>query len=163
MHVDEEAGQAARTRYRVIERAGNRACWVELQPFTGRTHQLRVHMAAIGHPIVGDGKYGGAAAFLTGGISRKMHLHARRIRVDHPDGGQIDVEAELPSHFSESLKTLGFEEMLGNQMPLDEALPPSREEKKQAGRAHAKSVRKARKGERRARGGSGEPRGRGAR
>jgi len=161
MHVDEEAGQAARTRYRVIERAGNRACWVELQPFTGRTHQLRVHMAAIGHPIVGDGKYGGAAAFLTGGISRKMHLHARRIRVDHPDGGQIDVEAELPAHFAESLKTLGFEEMLGNQMPLDEALPPSREEKKQAARAHAKTVRKARKGERRERG-SGERRGRGS-
>src|SRR3712207_9574191 len=59
MHVDEEGGQAARTRYRVIERAGNRAAFVELQPFTGRTHQLRVHMAAIGHPIVGDGKYGG--------------------------------------------------------------------------------------------------------
>jgi 23S rRNA pseudouridine955/2504/2580 synthase len=62
MHVDEENGQAARSRYRVIERAGNRCAWVELQPFTGRTHQLRVHMAAIGHPIVGDGKYGGAAA-----------------------------------------------------------------------------------------------------
>src|SRR3546814_14541418 len=59
MHVDEENGQLARSRYRVIERAGNRAAWVELQPFTGRTHQLRVHMAAIGHPIVGDGKYGG--------------------------------------------------------------------------------------------------------
>jgi len=162
MHVDEENGQPARTRYRVIERAGNRTCWVELQPFTGRTHQLRVHMAAIGHPIVGDGKYGGAAAFLTGGISRKMHLHARRIRVDHPDGGQIDVEAELPSHFAESLKSLGFEEMLGNQMPLDEALPPSREQKKQAARAHAKTVRKARKGERRDRGAGGERRGRGS-
>src|SRR3546814_9419548 len=62
MHVDEENGQLARSRYRVIERAGNRAAWVELQPFTGRTHQLRVHMAAIGHPIVGAGKYGGQAA-----------------------------------------------------------------------------------------------------
>src|SRR3546814_2199700 len=49
--------------------------WVELQPYTGRTHQLRVHMAAIGHPILGDGKYGGKDAFLTGTISRKMHLH----------------------------------------------------------------------------------------
>ncbi|HWL46434.1 MAG TPA: RluA family pseudouridine synthase, partial [Sphingomonadaceae bacterium] len=56
MHVDEKEGVPARTRYRVIERAGNRTAWVELQPFTGRTHQLRVHMAAIGHPIVGDGK-----------------------------------------------------------------------------------------------------------
>jgi 23S rRNA pseudouridine955/2504/2580 synthase len=152
MHVDEENGQAARTRYRVIERAGNRACWVELQPFTGRTHQLRVHMAAIGHPIVGDGKYGGPAAFLTGGISRKMHLHARRIRVDHPDGGEIDVTAELPTHFAESLNNLGFEAMAGDMMPLDVKLPPTREEKKARARAHAKTVRKARRGERRGRG-----------
>ena len=153
MHVDEENGQAARTRYRVIERAGNRTAWVELQPFTGRTHQLRVHMAAIGHPIVGDGKYGGAAAFLTGGISRKLHLHARRLRVDHPDGGQIDVQAELPQHFADSLASLGFEQMLGDQLPLDEKLPPTRADKKQAAKAHAKTVRKARKGERRGRGG----------
>ena len=61
-----------------IERAGNRAAWLELQPLTGRTHQLRAHMAALGHPIVGDAKYGGPEAFLTGGISRKLHLHARR-------------------------------------------------------------------------------------
>ncbi len=152
MHVDEENGQAARTRYRVIERAGNRTAWVELQPFTGRTHQLRVHMAAIGHPIVGDGKYGGQAAFLTGGISRKMHLHARRIRVDHPDGGQIDVSAELPTHFAESLASLGFEQMLGDQLPLDEHVAPTRADKKLAAKAHAKTVRKARKGERRGRG-----------
>ncbi|MEO8548170.1 MAG: RluA family pseudouridine synthase, partial [Sphingomicrobium sp.] len=85
MHVSEEAGQPAKTRWRVIERAGNRTAWVELQPLTGRTHQLRAHLAAIGHPIVGDAKYGGAAAFLTGGISRKLHLHARRIRIDAPD------------------------------------------------------------------------------
>lgn len=152
MHVDEENGAAARTRYRVIERAGNRAAWVELQPFTGRTHQLRVHLAAIGHPIVGDGKYGGAAAFLTGGISRKMHLHARRIRVDHPDGGEIDVTAELPHHFAESLATLGFEPMAGDNLPMDTKAPPTREEKKAQGRAHAKSVRKERRGERRGRG-----------
>ncbi len=158
MHVDEAEGQPARTRYRVIERAGNRTAWVELQPFTGRTHQLRVHMAAIGHPIVGDGKYGGPAAFLTGGISRKMHLHARRIRVDHPDGGEIDVTAELPSHFAESLASLGFEAMAGDMMPLDERAPPTREEKKARARAHAKTVRKERRGERRSRAG-GEGRG----
>jgi 23S rRNA pseudouridine955/2504/2580 synthase len=152
MHVDEENGQPARSRYRVIERAGNRACWVELQPFTGRTHQLRVHMAAIGHPIVGDGKYGGPAAFLTGGISRKMHLHARRIRVDHPDGGEIDVTASLPTHFAESLKGLGFEEMAGEMMPMDTRPEPTREDRKAKARAHAKQVRKARRGERRGRG-----------
>ena len=88
MHVDEEHGQPAKTRFRVIDRAGNRAAWVELQPLTGRTHQLRAHMAAIGHPIVGDAKYGGAEAFLTGGISRKLHLHARRIRIDAPERRQ---------------------------------------------------------------------------
>lgn len=152
MHVDEAEGQPSRSRYRVIERAGNHTAWVELQPFTGRTHQLRVHMAAIGHPIVGDGKYGGAAAFLTGGISRKMHLHARRIRVDHPDGDKIDVTAALPTHFAESLKSLGFDEALGDNMPADTRPPPSREEKKAKARAHAKTVRKARRGERRGRG-----------
>ena len=114
MQVDEAEGQPARTRYRVIERAGNQTAWVELQPFTGRTHQLRVHMAAIGHPIVGDGKYGGPAAFLTGGVSRKMHLHARRIRTDHPDGGKIEVTAETPQHFTESLHMLGFSPVAGD-------------------------------------------------
>ena len=159
MHVDEENGSPARSRYRVIDRAGNRACWVELQPFTGRTHQLRVHMAAIGHPIVGDGKYGGAAAFLTGGISRKMHLHARRIRVDHPDGGEIDVTAELPGHMAESIAGLGFDPMAGDMMPMDHAPPPTREEKKAQARAHAKTVRKERKGERRSRGAPAAPAG----
>ncbi len=159
MHVDEAEGAPARTRYRVIERAGNRAAWVELQPFTGRTHQLRVHMAAIGHPIVGDGKYGGAASFLTGGISRKMHLHARRIKVDHPDGGAIDVTADLPTHFAESLKQLGFDEKLGDALVLEEKTPPSKEQLKSRAKAHAKSVRKERRGERRGRGGD-EPVGR---
>jgi 23S rRNA pseudouridine955/2504/2580 synthase len=110
MHIDEEHGLPAKTRWRVLDHAGNRAAWVELQPLTGRTHQLRAHMAAIGHPIVGDAKYGGAEAFLTGGISRKLHLHARRIRIDAPDGGKIDVTAELPPHFAETLATLGFDQ-----------------------------------------------------
>ncbi len=104
MMVDEsEQGQTARTRYRVIDQAGNRTAWVELQPLTGRTHQLRVHMAAIGHPIVGDGKYGGQESFLTGSISRKMHLHARRLIIDHPDGAPLDVTAPLPDHFAASM------------------------------------------------------------
>ncbi|MEJ7932809.1 RluA family pseudouridine synthase [Sphingobium sp. AN558] len=153
MHVDEAEGMPARTRYRVIERAGNRAAWVELQPYTGRTHQLRVHLAAIGHPIVGDGKYGGKDAFLSGTISRKMHLHARRIRVDHPDGGRVDVMAELPSHFASSLTDLGFDASIGD-MPLDDEIDrtPTREDEKKFARAHAKQVRKGRRGERRGRG-----------
>ena len=153
MQVDEENGLPARTRYRMIDRAGNRAAWVELQPQTGRTHQLRAHMAAIGHPIVGDAKYGGAEAFLTGGISRKMHLHARRLKIDGLDGKAIDYTAELPAHFAESLATLGFEMMAGEMMPLDTPEPAkSPVTKARRVAAAAKTARKARKGERRARG-----------
>jgi 23S rRNA pseudouridine955/2504/2580 synthase len=160
MHIDEENGQPARTRWRLIDRAGNRAAWVELQPLTGRTHQLRAHMAALGHPIVGDAKYGGAEAFLTGGISRKLHLHARRLKIDAP-GGVIDVSAELPSHFSESLATLGFEPLAGDQMPLDNP-DPAKDPVVRAKRAAAaaKTARKARKGERRSRGAAPAPKSR---
>lgn len=152
MYVDETSGQPARTRYRVVDRAGNRAAWVELQPLTGRTHQLRVHMAAIGHPIVGDGKYAGQEAFLTGSISRKLHLHARRLIIDHPDGDRLDAIAELPEHFAASMAQLGFDQGLSDAAPDEAALPPSRDEKKQAARAHAKTFRKERRGERRRRG-----------
>ncbi len=144
MHVDEENGQKASTRYRVIERAGNSACWVELQPLTGRTHQLRVHMAAIGHPIVGDGKYGGQDAFLTGSISRKLHLHARRLVIDHPDGTPLDVTADLPPHFSASMDQMGFDLTLSDALPDHEPAPMSREQKKQFARQHAKQQRKER-------------------
>jgi 23S rRNA pseudouridine955/2504/2580 synthase len=155
MHIDEEHGLPAKTRWRTVDRAGNRAAWVELQPLTGRTHQLRAHMAAIGHPIVGDAKYGGPDAFLTGGISRKLHLHARRIRIDAPDGGSIDVTAELPGHFAESLATLGFSPMAGDSMPFE---PPkaSPEAKQRRVAAAAKSRRRERRGERRARGSQGK-------
>ncbi|HEY0626797.1 MAG TPA: RluA family pseudouridine synthase [Allosphingosinicella sp.] len=153
MHVDEENGLPSKTRYRLIERAGNRAAWVELQPYTGRTHQLRVHMAAIGHPIVGDGKYGGQEAFLTGAISRKLHLHARRIRIDHPDGGRVDVTAELPDHFADSIASLGFDPALGD-LPLDEPkFSETPEGKRKAATAAAKARRKERRGERRSRSG----------
>lgn len=153
MMVDKSGeGQAARSRYRVIDRAGNRAAWVELQPMTGRTHQLRVHMAAIGHPIVGDGKYGGPDAFLSGSISRKMHLHARRLIIDHPDGDLIDVRADLPEHFATSLEQLGFDEADGDALEVVLAKPePDREVKKAAAKAHAKQIRKERRGERRGR------------
>ena len=152
MHVDHEHGLPARTRWRVIDRAGNRAAWVELQPLTGRTHQLRAHMASIGHPIVGDAKYGGAEAFLTGGISRKLHLHARRIRIDAPDGGKIDVSAELPTHLGESLAMLGFEPLAGDSMPMEQPPAPTRESRQRKAAAVAKVKRRERRGERRARG-----------
>ncbi len=153
MHVDEEEGLPSRTRYRVIERAGNRVCWMELQPYTGRTHQIRVHLAAIGFPIVGDGKYGGKDAFLSGTISRKMHLHARRIRVDSPDGGRVDVKAELPAHFAESLDDLGFDLAKG-ELLLDDEIDtgPTKDDLKRVAKQHAKQVRKDKRGERRERG-----------
>lgn len=151
MHISEEHGLPAKTRWRVVDRAGNRAAWVELQPLTGRTHQLRAHMAAIGHPIVGDAKYGGPEAFLTGGISRKLHLHARRIAIDAPDGGQIDVTADLAPHFAESLATLGFEPLAGDMLPLEQP-KASPEAKQRKVAAAAKQRRRERRGERRARG-----------
>ena len=147
MHIDEEAGLPAKTRWRLIERAGNRAAWLELQPLTGRTHQLRAHMAALGHPIVGDAKYGGPEAFLTGGISRKLHLHARRIRIDAPGGGKIDVTAELPAHFAESLAMLGFDAAAGMPRPSGRRRSGNRR-----AAAAAKTRRRERRGERRARG-----------
>ncbi|HVU31468.1 MAG TPA: RluA family pseudouridine synthase [Sphingomicrobium sp.] len=152
MHVDEEHGLPAKTRWRLIDRAGNRAAWLELQPLTGRTHQLRAHMAAIGHPIVGDSKYGGAEAFLTGGISRKLHLHARRIRIDAPGGGTIDVTAELPAHIAESLATLGFDSTAGDALPLEEKSQLSPDAKQRKVAAAARARRRERRGERRARG-----------
>jgi 23S rRNA pseudouridine955/2504/2580 synthase len=151
MHIDEAEGQPAKTRFRVIERAGNRATWLELEPQTGRTHQLRVHCAAIGHPIVGDAKYGGKEAFLTGGISRKMHLHARRLRIGHPDGGTLDVSADLPTHMAESFAMLGFD--LGRPVELAE------QRKLLADIAAAKPKPKpkpVRRGERRSRGAAEE-------
>ncbi|TMM48724.1 RluA family pseudouridine synthase [Qipengyuania marisflavi] len=152
MHVDEEEGQPAKTKYRVVDSAGNKAAWLELEPLTGRTHQLRVHCAAMGHPIVGDGKYGGKEAFLTGSLSRKMHLHARRLIIGAPGGGKIDATAELPEHFAASMAQLGFDQGLSDAQPLNDSPPErTREEKKQAARQHAKQYRKARKGERRGR------------
>ena len=142
MHVDPDGGLPAKTRWRVIDHAGNRAAWVELQPLTGRTHQLRAHMAALGHPIVGDAKYGGPEAFLTGGISRKLHLHARRLKIDAPDG-TIDVTADLPAHIAESLATLGFDAAIGDRHVSTTATPHRRP---------SKPRRETRRGERRSRG-----------
>ncbi|HEX6957669.1 MAG TPA: RluA family pseudouridine synthase [Ferrovibrio sp.] len=108
MVADEEDGKTAVTLYRTVETAGRRAAWLAMAPLTGRTHQLRVHSAAMGTPIVGDGKYGGQEAFLTGGISRKLHLHARAIRLPHPDGGVLEVRAPLPAHMAASWDFLGL-------------------------------------------------------
>jgi len=144
-----DAGRPSRTRYEVIERAGNRAAFVALRPHSGRTHQLRVHMAAIGHPIVGDGKYGGTDAFLTGRISRKLHLHARRLRLPHPDGRMLDVTADPPGHFSASLEALGFSSELGDAAFGEPPPEDPKHARKRAVEAHAKNRRRTRRGARR--------------
>ena len=110
MKVDRKEGQRAVTDYAIIERLGKRASWIALRPRTGRTHQLRVHMTALGTPILGDRKYGGEGAFLeSDGLSRKLHLHARDICLPRPNGGQLFVEAGLPEHMSKSWRLLGFD------------------------------------------------------
>ena len=101
MAVVVEDGEEAVTRYAVVESMGRKAAWVALMPLTGRTHQLRVHMAAVGTPILGDGKYGGAAAFLPDlDSAREVHLHAREIRLPHPRKGVLRAKAPLPPHMA---------------------------------------------------------------
>jgi len=110
MQIDEEEGKRALTQYRIIDQAGRRATWVEMEPITGRTHQLRVHMLAIGTPILSDGKYGGQDAFITGAeISKQLHLHARAIRFPHPAGGMFEITAPLPDHMKATWAYFGFD------------------------------------------------------
>jgi 23S rRNA pseudouridine955/2504/2580 synthase len=100
----------ARTHYAVIDRVANRAAWVSLKPVTGRQHQLRAHMALIGHPIVGDNKYEGGLELPAAEIEAKLHLHARRLVLPHPvKGPTIDVTAPLPEHMRKTWELLGLD------------------------------------------------------
>ena len=110
----EEGGKRAVTDFQVLDNVGRRAAWVALAPQTGRTHQLRVHMLALGTPILGDGKYGGREAFLDAeGLSRQLHLHARSLRLPHPRSGRIlEVSAPAPPHFESAVRVLGFDPAL---------------------------------------------------
>ena len=98
--------------YRVVEKSGQALSWLEMEPQTGRTHQLRVHAAALGCPIIGDPKYFEADQNwdFPGGIQKRLHLHARRIVIPHPDSGTIDVTAPLPGHMVQSWNLLGLDE-----------------------------------------------------
>lgn len=102
------AGKKAVTAYRVLEHLTKKLCWLELEPITGRTHQLRVHMAEFGHPILGDGKYGGKDAFLVGmQLAKQLHLHARAIDLQC-FGNHYQLEAPLPPHMKQTFSALGF-------------------------------------------------------
>ncbi|VIO75906.1 RluA family pseudouridine synthase [Bradyrhizobium ivorense] len=108
-HGDEGASHAV-TYYAVVETSATKLAWVSLKPVTGRTHQLRAHMAHINHAIVGDPKYFNKENWeLPGGLQNRLHLLARRIVIPHPRGGVIDATAPLPPHMQQSWNLLGLE------------------------------------------------------
>ncbi len=106
----EDGASHAVTYYAVVETAGPVVAWISLKPVTGRTHQLRAHMAHIDHPIVGDPKYFSIENWqLPGGMQNRLHLHAHRIAVPHPRGGTVDVTAPLPPHMLQTWNLLGLD------------------------------------------------------
>lgn len=125
-----EGALHALTEYRVLEQAGPRMAQVALRPVTGRTHQLRAHMAAIGCPIAGDGKYGsrsqentgeGWGAGLGGGLSRKLHLHAAAIEFDHSKTGKrVFACAPLPEHMVRTWEMMGWNTAAMTSNDVDE-------------------------------------------
>lgn len=116
---DADDAKHAITDYVVIDHAGDEYAWVVAKPVTGRTHQIRVHLASLGTPIVGDFKYGGTAARPVGAIENRLHLHARSIDIADPEGGRLRVTAPLPPHMQKAWKLLGFHES-----PARDPFPP---------------------------------------
>lgn len=106
---EQDRAMHATTHYAVVDQAAQKAAWVSLKPTTGRQHQLRAHMAIIGHPIVGDNKYEGGLDLPAENMSSRLHLHARRLIIPHPSGGKLDITAPLSEHIAESFRLLGFD------------------------------------------------------
>ncbi len=123
---DHPEAKRAQTDYFTLWFLGSRLAWMALEPVTGRTHQLRAHMAEIGHPILGDGKYGGGeaenpgdgwGAAVGGDISKKLHLHARQIGFEHPiTKAEMVFKAPLPDHMARTWKALDWKE---DDVPAD--------------------------------------------
>ena len=117
-HGDPEA-QHSVTLYATVDQVRPRLAWLSMRPITGRTHQLRAHCEAIGHPIVGDPKYNRKPAndparndplrAVPPGLEPKLHLLARRLVLPHPRGGTIDVTAPLPAHMKAAFDMFGFQ------------------------------------------------------
>ena len=111
------SGSPAETEYVTVSRAAHRATWMALRPHTGRTHQLRAHMKAIGHPILGDPKYSDESSMgLSEGL--KLQLHARRVTLPHPSGGMIVVEAPLSREMKAGFDRFGFDEHEADAEPF---------------------------------------------
>ncbi len=107
----EDGADHAVSFYRVLETAAQNLAWLEMEPYTGRTHQLRVHALHIGHPIIGDPKYfdDDPNWDFPGGVQKKLHLHARHIDIPHPSGGRLRISAPLPSHMVQTWNLLGLD------------------------------------------------------
>ncbi len=105
------SAQHAVTNFEIVDRAGAKVSWIKLEPETGRKHQLRVHMAHIGHPILFDSRYFNVENWsVPGGLVEMLCLHARRIVLPHPAGGILDVRAKLPEHLKYAFDLLGFDQ-----------------------------------------------------
>ena len=113
--ADDEGAKDAITDFVVLAAAGQEFAWLAVKPLTGRTHQIRVHLASIGTPILGDFKYGGTDVCGLGEIENRLHLHARSIDIARPDGGRLAAMAPLPEHMLRTWALLGFDpERQGN-------------------------------------------------
>ncbi len=110
----EDGAKHAKTLYQSVQTAGVKAAFVAMQPLTGRTHQLRLHMQLLGAPIAGDPKYMTDRP-LPGGLENKLHLHARKLTLPGPNG-DISFEAPLPPHMMAAFEQLGFEQ----NAPIDD-------------------------------------------